>query len=136
MEDWKLKAEKFLFDVDSFSNYNLKAKNYLLKLLEIIFYNNDNRLLNKIAFTAKYVNGLIRILQKAESDHQITNLTQLKTELSENIQLFINQVEALVADEDGLKTDINLTLKSSSGLKLLLADFEWVKMYLNNLKSE
>ncbi len=137
MEDNKVKAEKLLLEIEKTSESKLMAKEDLKKLLEIVYCFNKESQLNEIAFNAKYIAGLMRVIQQSAGNSQINNLEKNKDDLITSIKKFIEILFEIISETgDEEKNYFRLKYFENGGelisnLASLISDLEWLKMYLN-----
>ncbi|MCX6151523.1 MAG: hypothetical protein NTX22_13410 [Ignavibacteriales bacterium] len=128
---------EFFGEVEKFSNSKLKQKEDLVRLIEISFKNNKIDLLEKAAFTAKYLQGLFNIIQRGDSAVNKEIFEKYSKEYSENVEQLKNNLKELLKDGSEFYKKIfeekyfALTHTSISSLNDLCYDLSWVKMYLN-----
>jgi len=134
------KPEDFVNSVEIFSKKKLKHKIELLRIYESAIQSHNEKLFEELAFTAKYVLGLLRIVRNYSDNSEITNIEEIKKDFSDNMQKSIGQIKKIVqsSDEDFKKyLDENFFELSQQGflnLTELLSDLEWAKIFLNNRK--
>lgn len=137
MEDNKVKAEKLLLEIEKTSESKLMVKEDLKKLLEIVYCFNKESQLNEIAFNAKYIAGLMRVIQQSAGNSQINNLEKNKDDLITSIKKFIEILFEIISETgDEEKNYFRLKYFENGGelisnLASLISDLEWLKMYLN-----
>ena len=133
-------STRFCDEVEKFSENKLLVKQDLLTLVSSAIDSLNEELFFSIAFTAKYIQGLLRVIQHAGTNPEIKNLEQIKTDLTENMKKISNDLRTILA---GSETEVKemfaekylaLTAESFSNLRNLLSDLEWVKIYHNRLK--
>lgn len=133
-------AQLIIEEVEQFSNHKLKLKNDLFVILNSAIKNNLNEKLNDLAFTSKYVKGLMRVLFSAQNNPEVKNIEQIQSDLSSNIQRTIEMIKDILTNESSEVQDefqkkyFDLNSDSFENLDLLLSDLEWLKMYFNDLK--
>ncbi|HRI45692.1 MAG TPA: hypothetical protein PK559_01205 [Ignavibacteriaceae bacterium] len=133
-------AGKLLQEIDSFSNNKLKLRIELQELLELTAYNSKFDEFENLIFTAKYIQGLMRVVKNAIENPEISNLKQIQTDLSQNIEKFYQQLRDVIANSDESlkyryeKDFLELSSESFARLNSLMLDLEWTKMYFNSLK--
>jgi hypothetical protein len=89
----------------------------------------------KTAFTAKYINGLKRVMTSGIGNPEISNIDQIKKDLADNYEKVISEIKNLCGDDEAFrKKFLELDRESFANLNSLLADLDWVKIYLNELK--
>lgn len=133
-------AQLIIEEVEQFSNNKLKLKNDLFVIVNSALKNNLNEKLNDLAFTSKYVKGLMRVLFSAQNNPEVKNIEQIQSDLSNNIQKTIEMIkDILIYESSEIKYEFqkkyfNLNSESLGNLNFLLSDLEWLKMYFNDLK--
>ena len=133
-------STRFCDEVEKFSENKLFVKQDLLTLLSSAIDSLNEELYFSIAFTAKYVQGLLRVIQQAGTNPEIKNLAQIKNDLTENMEKITDNLKTLIAYSDIEVKEkfeekyLALTAESFSNLRNLLSDLEWVKIYHNRLK--
>ncbi|HED06542.1 MAG TPA: hypothetical protein ENI57_00305, partial [Ignavibacteria bacterium] len=85
-----LTPESLLKEVESFSKILLLNKNDLLLVFTEGLKAEKLESFNNLLFTAKYVQGLKRVLEKGASLPDVNNLEDIKKDLSENIMTVVN----------------------------------------------
>lgn len=132
--------KKFLAEVEEFSSSTLTKKEDLILLLKISYKNGIQNKFEEIAFTGKYVSGLLRVLKKGRDFQEVDSLDHVKKDLTSNIENLINQME-VITDKGGddIRTYFNetyykLTGEAFQNLTILAADLDAVKKYLNHQK--
>jgi len=134
---------KLLNEVDSFSSSKggqLKRKVDLNIIFKEAFIHNKEKLLEDLSFTAKYLQGLVRVLKKGTQNPDVHSLEYVKSDYSSNLNKFTNQVKEILSEKDqGVKeyfdkTYFELSQEGFQNLNELLSDLEWTKMYLNMQK--
>ncbi len=133
-------SKDFIDEVEIFSNNQLKKKEDLQKIYNESLTNNTTHLFEELSFTAKYLNGLMKILKSGVNNPEVQSLEHVKKDLTSNLNKFIEQVNhILLHSDDDLKNyfDENY-LKMSQGsfqnLNELISDLDWTKKYLNYFK--
>lgn len=136
----KENAGKLLQEIDSFSNNKLKLRIELQELLELTAQNSKFDEFENLIFTAKYIQGLMRVIKNAIENPEISNLKQIQSDLSQNIEKFYQQLRVLIANcDESLKNRyekdfLELSSESFARLNSLMVDLEWTKMYFNSIK--
>ena len=130
----------FITEIVSFSENQLKRKDDLSVLVKLCYSNDRKELFEELCFSAKYVQGLFRVLEKAAGNTDIQNVNQIKTDLTSNLEKVKQLIEQILADGDDRTKDYfseNYLQLSQSGLfnlRELMNDLEWTKKYLNQVK--
>lgn len=135
--------DKNLIDeAEKFSNITLNRKEDVSLLLNCSLKGDKKEVFAELAFTGKYISGLTSVLSKGQNIPEVENLDNVKKDLSDNFESFINKLREIVSQEnEEIKKRfeveyLTLNPQSFNNLKLLAADFEKVKVYLNHLKHE
>ncbi|MCX8106665.1 MAG: hypothetical protein N3D80_12430 [Ignavibacterium album] len=133
-------TQNFLDEVESFTERKLHHKNFLQQLID---ESNKYQLVGKfeeLAFTGKYVNGLIRAVKIGQANPDVTNLKLIKEDLMKNIEKVISLIKEMTSNlntetfaEINLKF-INLSKDQFNNITHLVDDLDQVKKYLNYLK--
>jgi hypothetical protein len=135
--------EKFLNEVDNFSlakGGRLKRKNDLKIILEETLKPHKEKLFEDLSFTAKYLQGLMRVLKKGGQNPEVKSLEYVKSDYSSNADKFIAQLKEVLSEnsmevkEHFNKTYFELSQEAFHNLNELLSDLEWTKIYLNEQK--
>lgn len=133
-------AGSFCDEVEKFSANKLLVKSDLRTLVSLAINSLNEELFSSIAFTAKYIQGLLRVIQQAGTNPEIKNFQQIKNDLTENMEKISTDLKTLLAGSEievkEMFTEkyLALTAESFANLRKLLHDLEWVKIYQNQLK--
>ena len=109
-------------------------------LYESAAKNEQTDLFEKTAFTAKYINGLKRVISSGSNNPEIGNIEQIKQDLVDNYKKVLQQINQLISGEDeNNKTNFSKKYLETSGesftrLNSLLEDLDRVKIFLNDRK--
>jgi len=128
---------KLLKEIDEFSGGSLKKRVDLQIIFEESLNRNNSRLLDELAFTSKYVAGLLRVLKEGSKNSEVDNLDQVKKDLSLNMNKTITKIREILNDADGNtkqyfeRTYFEMSQQSFFNLNELISDLEWTKKYLN-----
>ena len=142
-----------LSQLNKFSGDKIKNQNDIAFLIEISHSENNNQLFNDLMFTAKYLNGLGKILHtgltnikinKANPESKETlehnSINKIRNEYKLNLEKFIKQLEGLL---ENLRSEdiINFKNKHLASTQLsmvnltnLIYDISWVKKFYNRNK--
>lgn len=131
---------RFLDNVEIFTDHKLHHREFLQQLID-----ETNRLklyekFEELAFTGKYVNGLLRAIKIGQSNPDVTNLQQIKSDLMSNIEKVINLIKEMTTElNNDLKNEINikyieLSKEQFNNITQFVNDLDQVKKYLNHLK--
>jgi len=133
-------SKSFCESVEQFSQNNLLQKEDLHWLISIAVSPAKAELFFSMAFTAKYVQGLMRVIQQSTTNPEIKNLQQIKDDLTENMEKISTDLKRYIENEaEDMKHAFEQKYLGMSGeafmnLRKLLNDLEWVKIYDNHLK--
>lgn len=139
-DEKKLSPAEFVDEVEKFSKEKLRRKAELLRIYEEAVKGNNFKLFEDTVFTAKYVQGLLRVVKSGTQNPEVQNLESIKKDFSDNMTKVVSQLKDILnsADEDTKmhfeKTYFELSQEGFLNLSELLNDLEWTKMYLNDLK--
>lgn len=140
------KAE-FINSLVEFSQNRIKNADDISSLFDC--YLNDRKKFDDFIFTAKYLNGLGRILQKGfeninpdkltsekEQDSKRKIRDEYKTQLEKFISILNELIVKLPGDEQAKFNNKYLMMDQNSMVRLttLIYDLCWVKKYLNSEK--
>ncbi|RPI69954.1 MAG: hypothetical protein EHM47_12990 [Ignavibacteriales bacterium] len=134
--------ENLIVEVEKFSDHKLKRKDDLQILIETSLALEKMKDIESLSFSAKYILGLQRVLQKGSINPEIGNLEKIKKDYSDNLKKVIEQIkEFLKLNPENIRahfdqTYLELSHQSLYNLNELLEDLEWYKMYLNSLKRQ
>ena len=133
--------DKNLIDeAEKFSNITLNRKEDVSLLLNCSLKGDKKEVFAELAFTGKYISGLTSVLSKGQNIPEVENLDNVKKDLSDNFESFIGKLREIISQEsEEIKKRFEdeyfiLNPQSFNNLKMLAADFEKVKVYLNHLK--
>jgi len=133
---------KLIEEVESFSGNRLNKKEDLKLIFDAADTGGKIKELEELAFTAKYIIGLQRVLKKGGGNPEITNLEKIKKDYSDNLTKALMQMKEITKNlPDEKKDELNnnyfiLTHHSLENLTALLEDLEWTKMYFNSQKHQ
>ena len=135
-------ASDFVNEVEKFSKASLNKKVELLRIYEESIRINKEKEFEDLAFTAKYLRGLMRVLQSGTNNPEITSMENIKSDFSSNIKKVKEQIKEIIKNSDKqLKKHFNdnffkMSQEGLINLNELLADLEWTKKYLNHQKRQ
>lgn len=135
-------APDFVNEVEKFSGTSLNKKAELLRIYEESIKSGKEKVFGDLAFTAKYLRGLMRVLQNSSNNPQVDSLEKIKADFSSNIKKVIEQVKDIISDSDEdlqkhfEENYFEMSQEGLTNLNELLADLEWTKMYLNDQKRQ
>lgn len=142
-------TQDIILELNEFSGGKLKNIPDLTYIIEISSIAGNEKLYNDLLFSAKYVNGLAKILQSSISVSSSRNgfsnsasdeeaKEKIKKEFHENIIRFTELLKELLKHADeGLRKELekkylSLTQESMLNLNTLIYDLSWLKKYNNS----
>jgi hypothetical protein len=142
MADQKLSAKNLYLEVLNYSKHKLKQKEDLERLIEISIQSDNFSILEKSAFTAKYLQGLFSIVQRGDKLIDEEVFKKYTSEYSENLEKLKNNLKIIIKGTGEFYNKIfeekyfSLTQSSINNLNNLCYDLSWLKMYLNDKRTE
>ncbi len=140
--NYNTKPVDFVAGIEEFTRSKLRRKIDLLRLYEEAQLHDNIKLFEELLFNAKYVMGLLRVVQSSASLEDIKNIEQIKKDFSENMEKVINQLKEIIksASPDLSRyfedTYFKLTQENFIHISELLSDLEQAKKYVNSVKRE
>jgi hypothetical protein len=139
---------KLILELTLFSGNKIKNSSDLSILIEASFLARNDRLLNDLSFTAKYLNGLGKILRDNTISKSVqgvagnktlddSSVNKVRNEFKEHIHKFTFQVATLIKDIDEAdrnfieKKYLDMTRSSMMNLTSMIYDLTWLKKFLN-----
>lgn len=135
-------ATSFVNEINTFSEGKLNRKDDLQKLLNLLTETHQEKLIEEISFTAKYVMGLLRVLKAGVNNSEVKSLEHVKQDFSANMKKITEQLKSIInnADKETGKyfeaEYLQMTQEGLKNLNQLLLDLEWTKKYLNSQKRQ
>ena len=141
-----------ILELNEFSGSNLKNITDLSYIIEIASISSNEKLFYDLQFSAKYINGLSKILQSNISVSQNMNgfsvsasddeaKEKISKEFKENIMKFCDLLRTLfkhagkeIRNDLELKY-LSLTRDAMLNLNTLIYDLSWLKKYNNSLRT-
>lgn len=133
-------SKKLLEDCEIYLSKKIRQKEDLSEIVEAYSIINDTKSFEEFCFAGKYVNGLIRVAAGAVNNPEVTNLEQIKKDISENLEKINSELTRIsnylsAGTRERIENKyLKLTPESFQNLKLLVEDLDDVKKYLNHLK--
>lgn len=130
----------FLDSVEIFTERKLHHKKFLQQLIDETSQHDLFEKFEELAFTGKYVNGLLRAVKIGQSNPDVTNLQMIKDDLMSNMEKVISLIKEITSNlnDDTLNEIkikfIELSKEQFTNLTQLIDDLDQVKKYLNHLK--
>jgi hypothetical protein len=132
----------FVEEVEKFSGSILNKKAELIRIYEESIKSGKEKIFEDLTFTAKYLRGLMRVLQKGTNNPDVQSLDQIKKDFSDNVKKIIKQLKEITAGSDEqlqkhFKDNYyQMSQESLININEFLADLEWTKLYLNDQKRQ
>jgi hypothetical protein len=126
--------------IDDFSQHRLNKKTDLKTLYHFSLEEGKEKIFDDLSFTAKYVQGLMRVLKTGTANPEVKSLDHIKKDFTHNMQKVVGQMkEILNPADDQIKmyfdqTYFDMSQQSLQNLNLILSDLEWTKKYFNMQK--
>lgn len=133
-------SRELLKKVDEFSNFKLLRRDDLQIIFTEGVKEENNKLFEDLVFTAKYVQGLMKVMKMGQENSEVKSLEHVKVDLTKNMEKVVEQIRQIVAgssqsDRDYIeKNFLQMTADAFKNLNELLSDLDWTKRYLNNFK--
>ncbi|MGA8266043.1 MAG: hypothetical protein WB779_16480 [Ignavibacteriaceae bacterium] len=133
-------SRELLKKVDEFSNFKLQRRDDLQIIFTEGVKEENNKLFDDIVFTAKYVQGLMKVMKMGQENSEVKSLEHVKVDLTKNMEKVVEQIRQIVAgssqsDRDYIeKNFLQMTADAFKNLNELLSDLDWTKRYLNDFK--
>ena len=134
------KISNLLNEAEILFNHTLNLKDDLQKLLLISSKFKIENKFEELAFTGKYVYGLMKVIKSGVNLPEVESLDHVKKDLSANMELLMDQIRQIIsgADENTRSYFENkyllLNQQSILQLNLLIEDLDLVKKYINYRK--
>ena len=138
----KNSASGIIEEIDDFSQHRLNKKTDLKTLYSLSFMEDKGKTFEELSFTAKYAEGLMRVLKTGTNNPEVKNLDLIKKDFTHNMQKIVDQMKEIVAHTDEqIKryfeiTYFDLSQQAMQNLTLILSDLEWAKKYFNMQKRQ
>ena len=139
-KNYAKQAEDFCINVDEFAKGKLQNAEDLTRITEVVFKADNHKLLEDIAFSAKFAQGLLKIVQTRSNDIEDEYFIKIKSEYTEAVKKVQSLLKEILEDSSSFIKNIftekylSLTHESLNNLNQLIDDLSWVKMYLNDQK--
>lgn len=135
-----LSDENILIKTQRFNKHLLNKKDDVQQLISIAVKLKREEEFNELIFTAKYLRGLLRIVNKAPGIPEVESIDHIKSDISENMKKVLDHLRNILSGAEANainffeKNYLSLNERNFINLNLLLADLESLKKYLNHLK--
>jgi hypothetical protein len=133
-------SRELLKNVDEFSNFKLQRRDDLQIIFTEGVKEKNNKLFEDLVFTAKYVQGLMKVMKTGQENSEVKSLEHVKNDLSKNMEKVVDQIRQIISDSSQSdkdyinKTFLQMNPDAFRNLNDLLYDLDWTKKYLNDLK--
>jgi len=133
-------TDNILSETEVHLNSLLKRKSDLEIILQACLQSNQIEMFEELAFTGKYLQGLMRVLKKGAEIAEIESLENVKQDLSDNMEMIIDKMRNILSNQtEEIKSRFEETYFALSqvnfqNLNELLSDLEAVKKYINHSK--
>ncbi|MFH1196020.1 MAG: hypothetical protein V1720_09920 [bacterium] len=134
------KVNSFLADVQNQTGKKIKNSDDISRLIEIIFNEKKESLLETLAFNSKYLQGLLKVVQTRDENISPDYFRKVTNEYSEYLQKIKNDLEYILATATEFYRVIfrekyfALSKESLQNLTDLCSDFALIKLFLNEKK--
>ena len=135
-------AAGIINEIDDFSQHRLNKKTDLKTLYSLSLMADNGKTFEELSFTAKYAEGLMRVLKTGTSNPEVKSLEHIKKDFTHNMQKIVDQMKEIVinADEQIKRyfemTYFDMSQQGMQNLTLILSDLEWAKKYFNMQKRQ
>lgn len=135
-------AIKILNEVRILSGNNLEVSDDLERLIEISLAGGKINLLKEISFNAKFLRGLMAVIQKRDQTFDDIYFEKVKGELLDGTTKIKNQLSELLESSSGFIRNVfeekymKLTQESIQNLYRFCTDLSYLKLYFNDQKPE
>ena len=129
-------------EIDEFSQHTLNKKTDLKTLYCQSVKDGKEKTFEELSFTAKYVQGLMRVLKTGTNNPEVKSLEHIRRDFTHNMQKIVDQMKEIVANVEGPikvyfeKTYFDMSHLGMQNLTLILSDLEWAKKYFNMQKRQ
>ncbi|MDP4175584.1 MAG: hypothetical protein Q8933_16535 [Bacteroidota bacterium] len=131
------KASVLSEEINRFSKGKLKQKEDIERLIDISLEQNKIPLLEEAAFTAKFLYGLLSIIQRGESPIDGEVFSRYMKEYTENLEKLKGDLKEILKEAGSFINEIftrkyfALSQESLENMHELCHDLNWYKMYVN-----
>src|SRR5664280_2643695 len=135
-------AAGIIEEIDDFSQHKLNKKTDLKTLYCQSVKDGKEKTFEELSFTAKYVQGLMRVLKTGTGNPEVKSLEHIRRDFTHNMSKIVDQMKEIVANADETvklyfeKTYFDMSHQGMQNLTLILSDFEWAKKYFNMQKRQ
>jgi rhamnogalacturonyl hydrolase YesR len=129
-------------EIDEFSQHKLNKKTDLKTLYCQSIKDGKEKTFEELSFTAKYVQGLMRVLKTGTSNPEVKSLEHIRRDFTHNMSKIVDLMKEIIAKTDETikiyfeKTYFDMSHQGMQNLTLILSDLEWAKKYFNIQKRQ
>jgi hypothetical protein len=134
--------ESILVEIDRLSGGNLHYRDDLERLIEIAITKNKMAELEKISFSAKFLNGLVNVVKKKSDSADEQFFIKAQKEYKDNLKLIIVLLNEFVSHGTNFYKSIfeekylKMNQLSIENLNFLFSDLAFLKLYFNDNRHE
>ena len=142
MDELAPQVNKILTKAERLSNNNLYFRDDLEILINIAQQKGKLELLEKLSFNAKFLHGLLKVIQRKEKLVEETFVLKASNEYKESLQKVMMLLNDLLKDENDFIRNIfndkylQFNQQCLSNLNNLCSDLSYLKLYFNDLKDK
>jgi hypothetical protein len=135
-------AAGIIDEIEEFSENKLNKKTDLKTLYSLSITADKGKTFDDLSFTAKYAEGLMRVLKTGINNPDVKSLEHIKKDFTHNMQKIVDQMKQIVSNADEqIKryfeiTYFDMSQQGMQNLTLILSDLEWAKKYFNMQKRQ
>ena len=89
-------APEFFIEVEKFSKHSLNRKAEMIIIYDAAIDSNQMNIFRDLCFTAKYLVGMMSVLQEGGNNPQISSLDHVKKDFSANLVKAIEQIKQII----------------------------------------
>ena len=137
-----LSDKNFLEQVEDYAANLIQHKADIKLLIDEVVKSDKFEEFERLAFTAKFISGMLRVLKSAPGIPEVDTVDHVKKDLNENMKKAVDQMKEIISSSDKKvklhfeETYFTLTTQSFTNITGLFSDLESVKKYLNFLKRQ
>jgi hypothetical protein len=138
----KFELSEVISELKKISNDKLNAQEDLERIISTSIQFNQIKELEAVSFQAKYIHGLIRVIQKRETIVDESYSIKIKEELVNGYENLKNGLKKITQNCTPFIQQVfeekyfQLTQSSLKNLNLLSEDLSILKLYFNDLKTK
>src|SRR4030066_1080812 len=89
-------ASVFFNEVEKYSKHSLNRKAEMIVIYDAAIDSNQMNIFRDVCFTAKYLVGMMRVLQEGGNNPQVSSLDHVKKDFSANLTKAIEQLRKII----------------------------------------